>query len=135
MADPNGVLHLRVALTTREYASLVDFFCGGLGLAPSDSWANSGGKGILLDMGEGSLEVFDEVYSSYVDGIEVGRDSSGPVRLALQVPDVTAAVERLVRHGGKLVHPPILTPWGDLNARVETPDGLQVTLFEQRARS
>jgi len=35
-----------------------------------------------------------------------------------------------VEHGGKLIHAPVLTPWGDLNARIESPDGLQVTLFE-----
>jgi hypothetical protein len=28
------------------------------------------------------------------------------------------------------VHPPIETPWGDLNARVQDPDGLQITLFQ-----
>jgi uncharacterized glyoxalase superfamily protein PhnB len=62
--------------------------------------------------------------------LEVGAAVSGSVRLALQVSDVASAVERLVEHGGTLVHPPVLTPWGDLNARVESPDGLQVTLFE-----
>ncbi len=58
----------------------------------------------------------------------------GPaVRLALQVPDVAAAVDRLVEHGGRLVHPPVLTPWGDLNARIEAPDGLQMTLSQSKA--
>jgi hypothetical protein len=31
-----------------------------------------------------------------------------------------------------LVHPSVMTPWGDLNARVQDPDGLQVTLFQVR---
>lgn len=133
MADSSGVSHLRVALTTREYACLVDFFCAGLGLQPAESWSHDSGRGVLLEMGTGSLEIFDEAYAQYVDGIEVGRSVGGSVRLALQVPDVAAAAERLVEHGGKLVHPPVLTPWGDLNARIESPDGLQVTLFEPRA--
>ncbi len=130
MTDSSGVLHLRVALTTREYASLVDFFCEGLGLPVADSWTHKGGRGVLLEMGGGSLEVFDEAYAQFVDGVEVGRTVGGAIRLALQVPDVAAAAERLVEHGGKLVHPPVLTPWGDLNARIESPDGLQITLFE-----
>ena len=25
--------------------------------------------------------------------------------------------------------PPVTTPWGDRNARVRTPDGMQLTLF------
>ena len=130
MPDSGGVLHLRVALTTREYASLVDFFCKGLGIEPAESWTHDGGRGVLMRMGGGSLEVFDEAYARYVDDLEVGDAVSGSVRLALQVSDVASAVERLVEHGGTLVHPPVLTPWGDLNARVESPDELQVTLFE-----
>jgi predicted enzyme related to lactoylglutathione lyase len=132
MSDSNGVLHLRIALTTRDYASLVDFFCGGLDVQPTESWTHDGGQGVLLEMGQGSLEVFDEAYTRYVDELEVGRAVGGAVRLALQVPDVAAAVERFAQHGGKLIHPPVLTPWGDLNARIESPDGLQVTLFESR---
>lgn len=130
MADPLGALHLRVALTTREYASLVEFFGEGLGLRPAQSWTHDDGHGVLFDMGGGSLEVFDEAYARYVDGVEVGRSVGGAVRLAIQVPDVAAAVARLVAHGGTLVHPPVATPWGDLNARVASPDGLQVTLFQ-----
>lgn len=130
MTGPNGVLHLRVALTTREYASLVEFFGGGLGVEPAESWVHEDGHGSLFDMGGGSLEIFDESYARHIDDIEVGRPVSGSLRLALQVPDVHAAVERLLERGGTLVHPPVLTPWGDLNARIESPDGLQVTLFE-----
>lgn len=31
--------------------------------------------------------------------------------------------------------PPIVTPWGDLNARVQDPDGLQITLFQVREQA
>jgi hypothetical protein len=27
------------------------------------------------------------------------------------------------------VAPPVTTPWGDRNARVQAPDGMQLTLF------
>jgi lactoylglutathione lyase len=43
---------------------------------------------------------------------------------------VDAAVARLLEHGATLVHDPVVTPWGDRNARVQSPDGLQVTLFQ-----
>jgi uncharacterized glyoxalase superfamily protein PhnB len=52
------------------------------------------------------------------------------VRLALQVPDLDAALARLLAHGATVVYPPVRTPWGDYNARVQDPDGLQVTLFQ-----
>jgi uncharacterized glyoxalase superfamily protein PhnB len=41
------------------------------------------------------------------------------------------AVQRLLEHGATLVHPPVTTPWGDLNARFQDPDGVQITLFQQ----
>jgi uncharacterized glyoxalase superfamily protein PhnB len=39
-------------------------------------------------------------------------------------------MDRLVSHGASVVHPPILTPWGDYNVRLKDPDGMQITLFQ-----
>jgi uncharacterized glyoxalase superfamily protein PhnB len=55
---------------------------------------------------------------------------SGEVRFALEVPDLQAALDRVLAQGAILVHPPIVTPWGDRNARVQDPLGRQVTLFQ-----
>lgn len=126
------VLQLRVALTASDYSSLVEFYRAGLGMEPADSWTSGDGRGLMFEMGHATLEVFDEGYARFVDEIEVGAQASGHVRLALQVPDVAAAVDRLVQHGATLVHPVVTTPWGDLSARVEAPDGLQVTLFQSK---
>jgi len=46
------------------------------------------------------------------------------VRFALQVPDLKAAMERLLANGAILVHEPALTPWGDYNVRLQDPDGM-----------
>ena len=37
--------------------------------------------------------------------------------------------DRLVAAGAERVGPPVITPWGDRNARVQAPDGMQLTLF------
>lgn len=76
------------------------------------------------------LEIFDNDYAKYVDEMEVGQRLSGKVRFALEVADIHAALERAIAHGGKLVHAPVETPWKDLNARVEAPDGMQITFFQ-----
>jgi methylmalonyl-CoA/ethylmalonyl-CoA epimerase len=81
-------------------------------------------------MGRAVFELFDERQAQTVDDIEVGRRVSGQIRFALQVPDVQEAVDRLLSHGATLVHPPIVTPWGDINARLQDPDGIQITLFQ-----
>jgi catechol 2,3-dioxygenase-like lactoylglutathione lyase family enzyme len=124
------VLELRVALTTADYERLLAFYQEGLGLDPAQIWTSDQGRAVLFELGQATLEVFDEQHAASVDQIEVQRRVSGPVRLALQVPDLDAAVQRLLQHGATLVHEPVVTPWGDRNARVQSPDGLQVTLFQ-----
>jgi len=44
--------------------------------------------------------------------------------------DLGAAVERLLAHGASPVQPPVVTPWGDRNVRLQDLDGMQVTLFQ-----
>jgi uncharacterized glyoxalase superfamily protein PhnB len=54
---------------------------------------------------------------------------SGTVRFAVQVPDSFELAERLVDAGAERVAEPVIAPWGDRNARVQAPDGMQLTLF------
>jgi len=124
------ILELRVALTTSDYERLVKFYCDGLGIEPAQIWHNDQGKAMVLDMGHAALEIFDETQAETIDQLEAGKRLSGQVRFALQVPDLKAAMERLLAHGARLVHPPVMTPWGDHNVRLEDPDGMQITLFQ-----
>ena len=129
--DPNyPILELRVALTVRDFERSVKFYCEGLGIEPAAIWNNDGGRALMLDMRHATLEVFDERQAEVIDQLEAERRVSGQVRFALQVPDLQAALERLLAHGATLVHPPILTPWGDHNVRLQDPDGMQITLFQ-----
>ena len=73
--------------------------------------------------------VLDEPQAGVVDEIEAGRRVSGTVRFALRVADSEATARRLAEAGAAPVAPPVMTPWGDRNARVEAPDGMQLTLF------
>jgi catechol 2,3-dioxygenase-like lactoylglutathione lyase family enzyme len=124
------VLELRVALTTQDYARLVQIYQQGLGLEPIGLWTDDSGNGILFEMGRGTLEIFDEGHAAKVDAIEVGGRVSGAIRFALEVPDLQAALARLLAAGAEQVHEPVITPWGDHNVRLRFPDGMQVTLFQ-----
>jgi methylmalonyl-CoA/ethylmalonyl-CoA epimerase len=131
MSNPNhSILELRVALTTRDYERLMNFYCDGLGIEPAAIWNNDGGKALILNMGKATLELFDERQAQVIDQLEAGQRMSGPIRFALQVPDLKAALERSLAHGATLVHEPVLTPWGDYNVRLQDPDGMQITLFQ-----
>jgi lactoylglutathione lyase len=86
---------------------------------------------ILLDGGRATVELFDEPQAESVDRIEAGQRVSGPVRLALEVADLDATTQRLIGAGAEAVAPPVVPPWGGRNARLRTPDGLQLTLFSE----
>ena len=133
MSTPNpnhSILQLRVAITTSDYERLVKFYCDGLGLEPTAIWNNDGGRALMLEMGKATLELFDERQAEVIDQLEAGKRVSGQIRFALQVPDLKSAMERLLANGATLVHPPVTTPWGDTNVRLQDPDGMQVTLFQ-----
>ena len=124
------VIELRVAITTEDFDRMVSFYCDGLGMEPSQVWPEDQGRALVLDLGRATLEVFDEKQADTIDQIEVGERVSGQIRFALQVPDLEAAMQGLLAHGAKLVHPPVVTPWGDHNVRLEDPDGMQITLYQ-----
>lgn len=130
MKSPDPVLQLRVAVTSRDYERLVKFYCDGLGIEPAAIWNNDGGRALMLEMGSATLELFDERQAEVIDQLEAGKRLSGQIRFALQVPDLQSALERLLAHGATLVHPPVVTPWGDTNVRLQDPDGMQITLFQ-----
>ncbi|MEY2818170.1 MAG: hypothetical protein RL275_1633 [Chloroflexota bacterium] len=129
MTTPN-IFELRVAITSQDYERLVKFYCLGLGIEPAAVWNNDGGKAMMLEMGRATLEIFDARQADVIDGLEVGKRVSGQVRFALQVPDLKAAMDRMLANGATLVHEPVMTPWGDFNVRLQDPDGMQITLFQ-----
>ncbi len=123
------VIEFRVALTVEDFDRLIAFYRDGLGLEPGDLWTENG-RGQIFSAGRATLEVLDPEHAAAVDRFEAGQRVAGQIRFAFEVPDVAAAVERALQYGAALVHEPVLTPWNHLNARVQSPDGLQITLFQ-----
>jgi catechol 2,3-dioxygenase-like lactoylglutathione lyase family enzyme len=124
-----AVFELRVALTVEDYDRVIAFYREGLGLDPGEIWTDQG-RAQIFGAGRGTLEIFDPAHAAGVDALEVGERVSGQIRFAFEVADVHAALERALSYGARLVHAPVLTPWKYLNARVESPEGLQITLFQ-----
>ena len=126
MAD---VTELRLAFTVRDFDQALAFYRDALGLEQLADWSSDSGRVVALDAGRAVLELLDEAQAETVDTAEAGRRVSGTVRFALRVADSEATARRLAEAGAVPVAPPVLTPWGDRNARVEAPDGMQLTLF------
>jgi catechol 2,3-dioxygenase-like lactoylglutathione lyase family enzyme len=123
------VQEFRITLTVDDFDAAVRLYRDALGLPEVADWSGDQGRVLLLDAGHATLELFDDAQAAMVDDLEVGERVSGTVRFALQVPDSEATARRLVGAGARAVAPAVDTPWGDRNARVAAPDGMQLTLF------
>ena len=123
------VTELRVALTVEDFDRALRFYRDELGLAQLEDWSSEAGRVVLLSAGRATLELLDEDQAETVDMIEVGQRVSGAVRIALEVNDSADTARMLVAAGAEAMAPPVVTPWGDHNARVRSPEGMQLTLF------
>lgn len=123
------VQEFRITLTVDDFDAAVRLYRDALGLPEVADWSSEQGRVLLLDAGRATLELFDEAQAAMVDDLEVGHRVSGTVRFALRVPEADTAAADLVAAGATAVAPAVDTPWGDRNARVAAPDGMQLTLF------
>ncbi|MGH2948699.1 MAG: VOC family protein [Solirubrobacteraceae bacterium] len=131
MSDPQPVRELRVAVTAPDYDEAVVFYRDVLGLRERAAFASADGRVTILEAGRATLELLDPTHAAFVDGVEVGRRVAGHIRIAFEVDDSTATARALEVAGATVVAEPTRTPWNSLNARLEGPAGLQLTLFTE----
>ena len=125
------VRELRLVVTAPDYDEALRFYRDVLGLPLIAEFESPGGHVVVLDGGRATLELMDDVNAAYVDDVEVGRRVAGHIRVAFQVDDVAASTAAAEAGGARVIAPPTRTPWESLNARLEAPDGLQLSLFEE----
>lgn len=116
-------------MTVADFDAALAFYRDALGLEVLADWSGEQGRCIALSAGRATLELFDERQAAFVDDTEVGRRVSGPIRFAFEVPDAERTTAALETAGAHVEAPAAATPWGDVNARVRAPDGMQLTLF------
>lgn len=121
---------LRVALTVDDFEAAVEFYRRVLGVELSAHWTEPAGNVGVFTLPRATLEILDEAAAAGVDEAEVGRRVSGPVRLALRVEDAAATHSAAIEAGGRLMGDLRRASWGDRVGRVESPQGMQLTLFE-----
>ena len=127
---PDAPRELRLAVTATDYDAALRFYRDVLGLTEQATHtSDDGGRVTILHAGRATLELADPNYAAYIDEVEVGRRVAGHVRVAFEVADPEAVTPRLVEAGATLVAEPVLTPWGSINARLDGPAGLHLTLF------
>ena len=130
------VLQMRLVVEAADYDEAVAFYRDVLG-APEELFVDSGdgAKVTILDMGRATLELSTPEQVDLIDRVEVGARVSPRLRIAFEVSDAESAVHDLTAAGATLLAPPTRTPWDSLNARLEGPAALQLTLFQELGAS
>jgi predicted enzyme related to lactoylglutathione lyase len=125
------VREMRVVVTAEDYDEALRFYRDVLGLEERAAYNSPDGRVTILEAGRATLELADPNQADFIDRVEVGRRVAGHIRIAFEVDDSAAATRRLAGAGAEVVAEPTRTPWNSLNARLEGPAGLQLTLFEE----
>ncbi|WP_238384619.1 VOC family protein [Segeticoccus rhizosphaerae] len=133
MSDDNtGVKQLRLVIHAEDYEGTLRFFRDVLGMSEQEAYTGDAGAQVaILDAGRATLEIANTAQVEMIDDVEVGRRVSPHLRLALEVDDAAAAATAAVGGGARVVAPPTPTPWAWLNARLDAPGGVHLTLFEE----
>ena len=129
-ADPK-VSELRLVVTAPDYEEALRFYRDTLGLRERLAYSLPEGRVTILEAGRATLELTDPPHAAYIDEVEVGRRVAGHIRVAFEVEDSESATAALAAAGATVIATPTRTPWNSLNARLEGPAGLQLTLFTE----
>jgi len=126
------VLQLRLVVEAEDYERALAFYRDSLGLPQLEAYTGEGDARVaILDAGRATLEIANPAQKRMIDDVEVGRQVAPRLRVAFEVVDTAAVTTDLVDAGASLVAPPVRTPWDSLNARLDAPAGLQITLFQE----
>lgn len=130
------VKQLRLVLETEDLEAAVAFYRDALGLTELESYDGpDGARVVILSVPTATLELANPAQVRYIDEVEVGHPASRPfpltVRVAFEVMDAVATATTLESAGATLVAPAVETPWHSLNARLDAPGGMQITMFQE----
>lgn len=130
---------LRLVLETDDLDAALAFYRDVLGLPVLEAYeADGDARVVILGVESATLELANRAQIDFIDDVEVGRPVAHgyplTVRVALEVDDARSATDAAVAGGAALVAAPVETPWRSLNARLEGPDGIALTLFEELDR-
>ena len=123
------VSEMRLVVTADDYDAAVRFYRDVLGLPERVAYASPDGRVTILEAGRATLEIADPAQAAFIDRVEVGRRVAGHIRIAFEVADSEAVSRTLEAGGAEIVAPATPTPWKTMNARLDGPAGLHLTLF------
>jgi catechol 2,3-dioxygenase-like lactoylglutathione lyase family enzyme len=126
------VFQLRLVVEVEDFDEAVAFYRDVLGLPQELSVEGDGdARVMILAAGRATLELANRAQTELIDAVEVGERCSPKFRVAFEVADSPVTTDRLVHAGATLLAAPRETPWRSLNARLDAPGDVQVTVFQE----
>jgi catechol 2,3-dioxygenase-like lactoylglutathione lyase family enzyme len=126
------VRQLRLVVEAEDYEAALAFYRDVLGLHEQAAFEGEGDARVtILDAGRATLEIANPAQVRMIDRVEAEGRPSARLRIAFEVDDAVATTDELVAGGASLVAAPRETPWRSINARLDAPAGLQVTVFQE----
>lgn len=123
---------LRLVVEVDDIDEALAFYRDALGLPELAAFEGDGEARVaILDAGRATLELANPAQKRMIDRVEAGGQPSPRIRVAFEVDDADGVTRRLQHAGATLVAAPTETPWRSLNARLDAPAQLQVTIFQE----
>jgi len=127
------VRQLRLVVEAEDYDAAVTFYRDVLGLVEEEAYQDGEARVVILGAGRATLELINRDQKRLIDDVEVGRQVAPKYRVAFEVADTESVQGKLAQAGAEVVAPPTLTPWSSINARLNAPAGLHITIFQEPA--
>lgn len=125
------VRQLRLVVLAEDLEEALACYRDALGMPVEAEYSDGPAWVIILDAGRATLELVNAEQRDLIDEVEVGHAAAGPIRVAFEVENTPSAVARMTHTGARLVADARRTPWGSLNARLDAPAKLHVTVFQE----
>lgn len=123
---------LRLVVEVDDFEGALAFYRDALGLPEVASFEGAGDARVaILEAGRATLELANPAQKRMIDRVEADGAPSPRIRVAFEVTDSEGATRRLEAAGARVVAEPVETPWRSLNARLDAPADLQLTLFQE----
>jgi uncharacterized integral membrane protein (TIGR00697 family) len=131
-----AVRQLRLVVRADDYDRAVSFYRDDLGLPVEEHYRSEGGAEVtILGAGRATLELSNPAQVDLIDRAEVGRVGvAPPLRVCFEVEDAAETTSRLAAAGAAVIADPVQTPWRSVNARLDAPAQLQLTIFSELDR-
>ncbi|WP_405219681.1 VOC family protein [Agrococcus sp. Ld7] len=123
---------LRLVVEVDDIDQALAFYRDALGLPEIAAFQGDGDARVaILDAGRATLELANAAQKRMIDEVEASGQPSPRIRVAFEVEDAAGVTRRLEGAGATLVASPVETPWRSLNARLDAPAQLQLTIFQE----